>query len=541
MFKKVKVGTGLIVGFGLVIAVFLAVSFFAINRMNVLSGLTEKLYRHPYAVSTSVLNIEADIIAMHRSMKDVALAKSVEDIEKAATIVDDYENKVMESFVLVEERFLGDKAMVNNAKTLFINWKVIRDEVIALMEKGDAKSKTAAAEITKGKGAAHVKQLNEAIKALEDFAQNKAVSFHANALQVRKFSFTLIYAFIVFALLLAIVLAISITKNIVSQLGCEPTEAANIAKKLSKGNLDIDFDNDRNEGLYGHLKSMVGSLRSIVENIKNGADHISNASQQLSSTSQQLSQGTNEQASSVEQVSSTMEEISANIQQNSQNAQETENMSVQANEGIKEVTQRANNTMEANKQIADKITIVNDIAFQTNILALNAAVEAARAGEHGKGFAVVASEVRKLAENSKTAAEEIVELAHKSLEYAKGAGTVMEQTRPKIESTTMLVQEITAASMEQNNGASQVNGAIQQLNNVTQQNAAVSEELATSAEEMNSQASALKETIAFFNLGNENSFGYSQQPNANKEMIYTENTFEVEPVKQANETHYENF
>lgn len=197
-----------------------------------------------------------------------------------------------------------------------------------------------------------------------------------------------------------------------------------------------------------------------------------------------------------------MEEISANIEQNTDNASQTEKVSSEANLEIKNVASKSSQAVEANKKIASKITVINDIAFQTNLLALNAAVEAARAGEHGKGFAVVAAEVRKLAENSKKAAEEIVHLATTGLQISEEAGEVMQGIIPKVENTSKLTQEISAASIEQNNGASQVNDAIQQLNNVTQQNAAASEQLATSAEEMSSQAEQLKDMISFFKVAN---------------------------------------
>ncbi len=279
--------------------------------------------------------------------------------------------------------------------------------------------------------------------------------------------------------------------------------AVEFSKKIAEGDLTQNIkikQNDEIGILSKALNNMVNKLRNITENIITGSSDMAIASQQLSSSSQQISQGANEQASSVEEVSATMEQISANIEQNSSNSELTSTIAQKASAKMNEVRNSLSNVLESNKAIFDKIQIINDIAFQTNILALNAAVEAARAGEHGKGFAVVASEVRKLAENSKYAANEIIDLAEKSFRLAEEAGTKMIETLPEIEKTANLVSEISSASLEQKKGTNQINGAIQQMNSVTQQNASSSEELAAGAKQLSGQSDQLKQLISFFKV-----------------------------------------
>ncbi len=290
-------------------------------------------------------------------------------------------------------------------------------------------------------------------------------------------------------------------------------------KSPSEGNLNIDIihSNSTNElgVLNNSLADLSNRLLSIMAEIKTNAENLASASQQLISTSLQLSEGANEQATTVEQVSSTMEEMDANISSNTDNAQQTEKISVEANNGISQVAERAKKAVESNKIILDRITVINDIAFQTNLLTLNAAVKAARAGEYGKGFAVVAAEVRKQAESSKKAAEEIVSLTQESYDLASGAGEIMMDAIPKVENTTKLVQEIAAASIEQNAGVSQINEGIQQLNDITQQNATSSEGLSANAGQPAAQAKELRNLISFFRIDGKEEKGEKSDSHTN--------------------------
>lgn len=276
-----------------------------------------------------------------------------------------------------------------------------------------------------------------------------------------------------------------------------------VIENFSKGNLHTKFRINQKDEI-GQLASAVEEMQEQISNIVNeitvSAEAITNASKEISYSSQQLASGASEQAASIEEVSSSMEEMVSNIEQNSNNAQETGKIADASSEKIADVNSSVLNTAKAMKSIVEKIAVVSEIAEKTDLLAINAAVEAARAGEYGKGFSVVASEVRKLAEHSQEAANLIDELSKSSVDIAENSGNLLENVIPKVKKTSILVQEISMASIEQRNGAQMVNKAILQLNDIAQQNAASAEELASNSEVFTDQAENLKKYISFFRL-----------------------------------------
>jgi methyl-accepting chemotaxis protein len=299
------------------------------------------------------------------------------------------------------------------------------------------------------------------------------------------------------------------------------------AQKIAKGDLTVTLQKrSDNDELIQALVDMIAKINRIAREIMEAARNVSSASTQFSSTTVQIAQGANEQAASAEEVSSSVEEMNATIQQNTENAVQTEKIAFKASQGINDVASAAKQSLDATRQIADKIKVINAIAEKTDILAINAAIEAARAGEHGKGFAVVAAEVRKLAETSQRAAIEINELSTSSLKITEDAGSLMMQILPEVQKTATLTQEIAAASREQSSGVEQIAKAIEQLSSVTQQNSAATEEMSSTAEELASQAEQLQEIVSFFNTGTEVKDNFMKQSKQHKYDFTTKKHFE---------------
>jgi methyl-accepting chemotaxis protein len=274
-----------------------------------------------------------------------------------------------------------------------------------------------------------------------------------------------------------------------------------VANTLAEGNLDQRIEirsNDEVGQMADALRRMVEKFSQVIGQVRSGASALSTAAAQVASSSQTLSQGTSQQAASVEEVTSSLEEMSASVTQNAENSRQMEQMAIKGAGEAEESGTVVGETVDAMKAIAEKISIIEEIAYQTNLLALNAAIEAARAGEHGKGFAVVATEVRKLAERSQEAAKEIGTLAGSSVKVAERAGQLLVELVPSIRKTANLVQEVASASQEQSSGVSQINRAMSQVDEVTQRNASAAEELSSTADEMTSQAEALQRLVSFF-------------------------------------------
>jgi methyl-accepting chemotaxis protein len=418
-------------------------------------------------------------------------------------------------------RGLLDTDGKNDLNNFVIKWKVYLDDYY--------KIKHLAAELNTPESNAQALKisLNEATASaadavalldlivLKDKARLATLEARTNELYAtgRRNMIVLFALIVLAATLISYVIILSISRSV------------NLVKKIAAGDLEVDNNKQPKDELQAAIRNMVTNLREIVYGIISGADTIASASQQLSAASQMMSSGATEQAASAEEVASSMEEMATNIQQNNGHAFTTEKIAAKAAIDIKESNKAVNSTEISMKEITGKITVIGEIARQTNLLALNAAIEAARAGEQGKGFAVVASEVKKLAERSQAAANEINQLSSSGIDIAGKSGRLLEEVVPDIEKTSALVKEISLSGKEQTVNAEQINSALQQLNQVIQQNAAVSEEVAASSEELMVQAEQLRQSIGFFRIREQHSYrtvlpaDYRKKPIANGHSV----------------------
>ena len=501
MFKNMKIGLRLGLGFGLVLFMLLGIAVLSINRLNELNNEVNRLAQDLWPKAVSANHI-IDLVNMNAiAARDLILHDDEAGMARQSELIAQNKRDITATMTDFEKRINTAKG-----KELFAKLVEARAQFATSLDKvvelGNANQNDKATAILLGP----MKQQEDAVIA----AANELVKFQGELMNKAATDTDEIYATArnliiligIIAGVFGLGLAFVVTRSIVRPI----TEVVNVANALANGDLTAKIDvtsKDETGELLAAMRNMIANLSGIIANVRSAADNLSSASEEVSATAQTLSQASSEQAASVEETSASVEQMSASITQNAENAKVTDGMASKAAKEAVEGGDSVKQTVAAMRQIADKIGIIDDIAYQTNLLALNAAIEAARAGEQGKGFAVVAAEVRKLAERSQVAAQEIGEVASSSVQLAEKAGKLLDQIVPSINKTSDLVQEITAASEEQSTGVSQVNTAMEQLNKITQQNASSSEELAATAEEMSSQAEELQQTMGFFKVADQ--------------------------------------
>jgi methyl-accepting chemotaxis protein len=405
-----------------------------------------------------------------------------------------------------------DKQMYDKEHDLYKKYMDILPAILAASRAGNKEENLRLREISRGFSGGSIDAISDHLNynvKLGQEAADVAMATKRNAVTT-----SIIIASI--TLLAVAIIGFFITRNLLLQLGGEPAYASSILAKVAAGDLStqIIIKPGDTTSMLSAINDMVVKLAGIIRDVNRSADALASASEEVNATAQSLAQGASEQAASVEETSASMEEMSASIAQNNDNARVTDGMAQKSATDALSGGKAVSETVEAMQKIAERISVIDDIAYQTNLLALNAAIEAGRAGEHGRGFAVVASEVRKLAERSQVASQEIGELATSSVKRAELAGKLLEDMLPSIRKTADLVQEIAAASSEQTTGVTQINAAIGQVSQTMQHTAAASEELSSTAEEMSAQAIGLQEAMTFFKLTSDGYSGGQRQTSA---------------------------
>ncbi|KAF0215070.1 MAG: methyl-accepting chemotaxis [Geobacteraceae bacterium] len=498
-FYNLKIGTKLLSGFILVALIATVIGVVGITKIRSIAQEDRELYEFNTKPVGDLGLMAVSFQRTRVNLREVLLDKTAEDANKHLARIKELDQSIEEGLKKFEKVIEGDEDRkgFENLKETIAKFTPIREKIIALAVAG--KKDEALSFMRAESSVQAAKAVDEAIqKILQTNMEEGKEKADKNGVHA-KAATTITLIILSVGAFLAVGLGIFISRIISRPV----REGVDVANKLAGGDLTVSIEvnsTDETGKLLTAMKNMVEKLREVVADVTTAADNVAAGSQQMSSGSEEMSQGASEQAAAAEEASSSMEEMSSNIKQNADNALQTEKIAVKSAQDAQQGGKAVTETVVAMKEIAGKISIIEEIARQTNLLALNAAIEAARAGEHGKGFAVVASEVRKLAERSQKAAAEISELSATSVDVAEKAGELLTRMVPDIQKTAELVQEISAASREQDTGAEQINKAIQQLDQVIQQNAGASEEMASTAEELASQAEQLQSAIAFFKV-----------------------------------------
>jgi methyl-accepting chemotaxis protein len=440
--------------------------------------------------------LEKGVLRQSRAEKNIFVSATDAEAEKFAAEIGALRTSVAKTKEEIDAAASEDgKRLVERFMVAYGKMNAVQDQTVKLAKLDKAK----AAEHSMTEGS---KATTEAMDAANNYVVHVKKAMDERTEQAKQeggraqlLLLTLVIASLIIAVISATWIALNISRGLSRAVGLADAVATGDLTKTLKAT-----SNDEVGDLIASLNNTVERLRSVVTDTLTASQNMSAGSQELSASAEQLSQGATEQASASEEASASMEEMAANVKQNAGNASQTEKIAHQSAQDAEASGVAVSRAVEAMQTIAGKITIVQEIARQTDLLALNAAVEAARAGEHGKGFAVVASEVRKLAERSQTAAAEIGALSGETVKAAQEAGAMLARLVPDIKKTAQLVEEITAACREQDVGSSQINQAIQQLDKVGQQNSSASEQVSSTAEELASQAEQLQSTISFFKI-----------------------------------------
>jgi len=515
MLKKSSIAKRLALGFGGVLFLLLVVAVTGYWGMESVTRETVSMLRGDSKISQLADEAKIVTLELRRYEKDTLLnmdnkpvmqnyqEKWKAQLAELRSIVTDLDARVnsesSKQLVAAMEREIAAYERGVDAVVAGIN-----DGTIRTPQQGNAKVTEVKDEIHRMEAAAtelsekHRKIMSEKEETITAFARQTALMMFAVVLIT--FGTAISVTFVVSRGITRPVRAMAEHLNEMAQGGGDLTKRIEIISHDEVGQMANSFN------------SFVKKLEEIISEVRIGSDGIASAAVQVAASAASLSQGTSEQAASIEETTSSLEQMSASITQNAENSRQMEQMAVKGARDSEDSGTAVRESVTAMKQIAEKISIIEEIAYQTNLLALNAAIEAARAGEHGRGFAVVATEVRKLAERSQTAAQEIGGLASNSVGVAERSGELLKELVPAIKKTAELVQEVSASSREQSSGVSQINKAMTAVDTVTQRNASSAEQLSSTAEELAAQSEALQQLMAFFRVAGERIASAARKP-----------------------------